>query len=154
MRAEAAGSDFLAYRDSQERYADFHALRHTYISRIVQSGDRQKRRAAGPAFDSSINAWQIRSRDAVGPVRGRECPAADQTGLSAIQSAGAGCDWDRRRARFTLPKPLPAPAKTGDFLRLAETENDATDREANASKTPEKEEFAADSRDEKLKCPS
>jgi len=29
---------FLAYRDGANRVADFHALRHTYISRLIQSG--------------------------------------------------------------------------------------------------------------------
>jgi len=31
-------SDFLAYCNSAERFVDFHALRHTYISRLVASG--------------------------------------------------------------------------------------------------------------------
>ena len=29
---------FLAFRDGSNRVADFHALRHTYISRLVTSG--------------------------------------------------------------------------------------------------------------------
>jgi integrase len=35
-------SDFLEYRDSAGRVADFHALRHTYISRLVRSGANVK----------------------------------------------------------------------------------------------------------------
>ena len=35
-------SDFLAYRDSANRVADFHALRHTFISLLVQSGANVK----------------------------------------------------------------------------------------------------------------
>jgi len=35
---ERADSSFLAYRDSAGRVADFHALRHTYVSRLVKSG--------------------------------------------------------------------------------------------------------------------
>src|SRR5205823_8352515 len=35
-------SDFLAYRDAEGRVIDFHALRHTYVSRIVQSGASAK----------------------------------------------------------------------------------------------------------------
>jgi len=31
-------SSFLAYRDSAGRVADFHALRHTFITRLAQSG--------------------------------------------------------------------------------------------------------------------
>ena len=37
-RNERRQSDFLEYRDSAGRFIDFHALRHTYISRLVQSG--------------------------------------------------------------------------------------------------------------------
>jgi integrase len=35
-------SDFLEYRDSAGRVADFHALRHTYVSRLVRSGANVK----------------------------------------------------------------------------------------------------------------
>jgi len=38
QRNERRQSTFLAYRDSSGRVADFHALRHTYISRLVASG--------------------------------------------------------------------------------------------------------------------
>jgi len=31
-------SDFLAYRNNADRFVDFHALRHTYITRLVRSG--------------------------------------------------------------------------------------------------------------------
>ena len=31
-------SDFLAYKDSKGRYADFHSLRHSFVSRLVNSG--------------------------------------------------------------------------------------------------------------------
>ena len=35
-------SDFLAYQDSEGCYADFHALRHTYLSRLGRSGASPK----------------------------------------------------------------------------------------------------------------
>ena len=37
-RNERRQSYFLAYRDGARRVVDFHALRHTYISRLVASG--------------------------------------------------------------------------------------------------------------------
>ena len=37
-RGKRQQSHFLAYRDGADRVADFHALRHTYISRLVASG--------------------------------------------------------------------------------------------------------------------
>jgi len=38
LRAEREGSDFLLPVDAAGRVVDFHALRHTYISRVVESG--------------------------------------------------------------------------------------------------------------------
>ncbi len=37
-RAEREESSFLAYRDAEEKIADFHALRHTFITRLGRSG--------------------------------------------------------------------------------------------------------------------
>ncbi len=42
LREEMAKSDFLAYRDSLGLVSDFHSLRHTYISRLDQSGATPK----------------------------------------------------------------------------------------------------------------
>jgi len=41
-RAEREVSDFLRYRDSAGRVADFHALRHTFISNLVNGGVHPK----------------------------------------------------------------------------------------------------------------
>jgi len=38
VRKEREKTPFLKYRDAAGRVADFHALRHTYISRLVRSG--------------------------------------------------------------------------------------------------------------------
>jgi integrase len=38
VKAERAKSFFLAYRDASNRVADFHALRHTFITRLARSG--------------------------------------------------------------------------------------------------------------------
>jgi len=38
VRKEREKTSFLKYRDAAGRVADFHALRHTYISRLVRSG--------------------------------------------------------------------------------------------------------------------
>jgi len=42
QRAEREGTDFLVYRNHAGLVADFHALRHTYISRIVRIGASAK----------------------------------------------------------------------------------------------------------------
>lgn len=41
-RARREASDHLAYRDAAGRFADFHALRHTFVSRLVRSGATPK----------------------------------------------------------------------------------------------------------------
>jgi site-specific recombinase XerD len=37
-RARRESSDFLAYRDAEGRYADFHALRHSFITMVGKTG--------------------------------------------------------------------------------------------------------------------
>ena len=41
-RAERARADFLAYRDAAGRVADFHSLRHTFISNLASGGVHPK----------------------------------------------------------------------------------------------------------------
>jgi integrase/recombinase XerD len=41
-RRAREASDFLAYRNAEGHVADFHALRHTFITRLVRSGVRPK----------------------------------------------------------------------------------------------------------------
>ena len=41
-RAECEASTFLAYRDDADRVADFHALRHTFITNLANSGVHPK----------------------------------------------------------------------------------------------------------------
>ena len=41
-RKKRAASDFLKYRDSDGRYADFHATRHTFISNLTRVGTMPK----------------------------------------------------------------------------------------------------------------
>jgi integrase len=41
-RERREGSSFLAYRDEGGRVADFHALRHTFITRLVRAGVKPK----------------------------------------------------------------------------------------------------------------
>jgi integrase len=41
-QAERAKADFLAYRDAAGRHADFHSLRHTFISNLATGGIHPK----------------------------------------------------------------------------------------------------------------
>jgi integrase len=157
QRGEAERSDFLAYCDSEGRYADFHALRHTYISRIVQSGASAKtaqtlarhstvqltlgRYAHASLMDLSAAVSALPPIDPAGPD-------AEQQALAATGTDGAG--MHQEPLMQLCPNLCPQPAKTGDFLRLAETEEAAPDRSPDGSKTPEKDGFAADSRGKEL----
>ena len=52
-RKEREKSDFLQYRDSEGRAADFHALRHTYITNLTR-GNVSPRTAQALARHSTI----------------------------------------------------------------------------------------------------
>ena len=52
-RERAEQGDFLTYCNAEGLYADFHALRHTYISRIVSSGASPKTAQRWPGIQPS-----------------------------------------------------------------------------------------------------
>jgi len=89
-RNERRQSDFLAYRDGAGRVADFHALRHTYISRLVASGANIKvaqelARHSTPTLTLGRYAHvqlvdQTRALDALPAI---EAPQADDAALAA-----------------------------------------------------------------------
>ena len=60
-RAEREGSDVLVYRDREGRVADFHALRHTFITRLVKAGVKPKdAQALGPVLDRYAAIGSVR----------------------------------------------------------------------------------------------
>jgi len=54
VRATREASDFLAYRDSESRFADFHANRHTFITNLARVNVHPKL-AQALARHSTIN---------------------------------------------------------------------------------------------------
>ena len=85
-RQTRAASNFLKYRDSAGRIADFHATRHTYISSIVASGASVKTaqelaRHSSPTL--TIGRYShARLHDIVGALEGlpdQEAPETQQT---------------------------------------------------------------------------
>ncbi len=140
QRTEAERSDFLSYCDSEGRYADFHALRHTYISRIVQSGASAKT-AQTLARHSTVqltlgryaHATLLDLASAVGAL-----PPVDSTGPQAERQALAATGTDGR-AKNLAPNLAPQPGQGGDFLRIAETEGRMSSDPPDDAKTPEKQ---------------
>jgi len=93
-RAEREASDFLAYRDSAGLFADFHSLRHTYISRLVQSGATAKI-AQALARHSTVTLTLDRYAHV-----GLHDEAAALAGLPALPAMPTRRD-DRQRLRAT-----------------------------------------------------
>jgi site-specific recombinase XerD len=100
QRDEKAKSDFLAYRDRDGRFIDFHALRHTYISRIV-SGGASAKVAQHLARHSTVTLTLGRSRE-----RSSFHPAGRKPGTSE-RGPFAGDRDGRRRTENARPIPWP-----------------------------------------------
>ena len=52
-RAKREGSSVLRYRDDSGRFADFHALRHTFITNLATGGVHRRRRRPWPGIAQS-----------------------------------------------------------------------------------------------------
>jgi len=101
-RKEREKVSFLAYRDASGRVADFHALRHTYISRPVRSGANIKvaqelARHSTPTLTLGRYAHvtlmdQRRALDALPTIEkaGEEGEAPAATGTDDAGAVGAG----------------------------------------------------------------
>lgn len=120
-RAEMEQSDFLAYCDSEGRCTDFHALRHSFISMVGKSGASPKEHqdlARHSTYALTGHYTHSRLYDLAAAVRSLPIPTGNpdraDTALAATGTDGTG-------SKNLGPNLGPQPAKTGDFLRLAET---------------------------------
>ena len=124
-RQERERSTFLAYRDGGGRVADFHALRHTYISRLVASGANIKvaqelARHSTPTLTLGRYAHvqlldRTRALDALPSLDkpGAERQAVRATGTDNVV-AGVNAEPQARSARAARRTPgTPRPAITG-----------------------------------------
>ncbi len=119
-REQRSRSDFLAYCDADGRYIDFHALRHTYVTRLVQSGASPKT-AQTLARHSTVQLTLGRYShtgmfDKTAAVDA--LPSLLPNGPNAAAMAATGTDGPK----FALPNLRPRPAISGDFERQTETE--------------------------------
>jgi hypothetical protein len=141
-RAKRERSDFLAYVDSSGRFADFHALRHSFISLITQGGVHPKlaQRLAG---HSDINLTMSRYSHTL--------PADEAQALGVLPSlpsafgathnqqqvlAATGTGDVTPRGRSVLPMGLPKPDAEPCILAhsLAQSEQAKTDAEVSDQK--------------------
>ncbi len=136
-RAEREQSDFLAYRDSAGRYADFHALRHSYITMIGKTGVSPKEHqdlARHSTYALTGRYTHSRLYDLAAAVNA--LPSMLPTGDKPKPLAATGTEG----GRFSLPLNLPPQAAiSGDFGRRAET----IDRGLSATKNPGKPSISA-----------
>jgi len=136
LRAQAEQSTFLAYRDAAGLVADFHALRHTYISRVVRSGASAKA-AQTLARHSTVqltvgryahaNLYDLTAAvEALPPLCG-DTPKSEKL-------AATGTDG---RQNSLGPRLGPQPAILADFGGQARTEEGQKEDAANREKTKE-----------------
>lgn len=147
QRAEAERTDFLVYQDSAGRFADFHGLRHTFITMVGKSGVSPKEhqdlarhstytltgRYTHSRFYDLAAAVQALPIPTAGPG---SAPEADRQALRATETDGS---FDQNPLMQLCPNLCPQPAETGDFLRLAETGEGPSDMQ----KTPGKPSLSA-----------
>lgn len=141
-RSERRQSYFLAYRDGAGRVVDFHALRHTYISRLVASGANIKvaqelARHSTPTLTLGRYAHiqlvdQTRALDAL-PAIETTCPdrqTAKATGTDDVAASSAASECAAPGAARRVP----------DTAKLAITGQDgeAQEDDAEGAQTPAK----------------
>jgi len=122
-------SDLLAYYDAAGRVADFHALRHSYISRIVQSGASAKT-AQTLARHSTVQLTLGRyahaslldlasAVESLPPI----LPAGPQAERQALRATGTDGKAGENAPKNLSPNLSPSGAISGDFLRQTETDD-------------------------------
>lgn len=141
-RNDASHSNFLTYQDAEGRYADFHALRHSYVSRVVRTG-------------ASPKTAQILARHSdIRLTLGRYAHAALHDLSAAVEAlpslSSPKPDSKTMKATGTDGKNLspnlsPQTAKARDFLRQAESEMGCSGEGRKTRKSPEKPLCSGDS---------
>jgi integrase len=141
QRAEGAASDFLAYRDAEGRYADFHGLRHTFITMIGKAGVSPKEHqdlARHSTYSLTGRYTHSRFYDLAAAVQALPIPlGGPPTGAAALQATGT----DGAGQIPLGPNLGPQPADSGDFLRLAATGDNAVSPKKNPGNQADSADF-------------
>ena len=114
------------------RYADFHALRHCFITMVGKAGVTPREHqdlARHSTYALTSRYTHSRFYDLAAAVK--RCRSRALAGRPNKSVAGHGDGWT---GNFPWPKPWPSPAISGDFERQTETESRTFDHD---KKTPE-----------------
>lgn len=117
QRDEAAKGDFLAYRDTEGRYADFHALRHSFITMVGKAGVSPREHqdlARHSTYAMTSRYTHSRFYDLSAAVQALPIPTAGP-GPEALSATGTD-------GNSLGPCLGPRPAISGDSERQTETE--------------------------------
>jgi integrase len=113
-RAERDGGTFLAYVDDAGRYADFHALRHTFISNLAAGGVHPKtaqRLARHSTIALTMDRYtHLRREDLAGaldtlPDLSSTRQAAAMTGTDAVATGGENSMSPHMSPHGDFPRP-------------------------------------------------
>ena len=141
QRTEAEQSDFLTYRDAEGRYADFHALRHSFITMVGKAGVSPREHqdlARHSTYALTSKYSHSRFYDLSAAVQSLPIPTTTRPEGEALAATGT----DGRQISLG-PFLGPQPAISGDFQRQTETERGKSEKQ----KTPENTLFLAFSGD-------
>ena len=139
---DAAG---IAFRDAEGRVADFHALRHSYITLLQRSGVHPKlaqELARHSDIRLTMNVYtHARLHDLAGAVEGLPSllPAGRQEEAASIKATGTTDSRGRH-----CPQHVPAGDSGRDFLRVAETTEGGRDDKADGPNPLPEQEVEAD----------
>jgi integrase len=130
-------SSFLAYKDGDGRYADFHALRHTFITNMVKSGVSPKAAqslARHSTIDLTMNVYtsltvhdQASALASLPPIRALD---GTETGAGVLRATGTD-------GPETVPTAVPRGAEKGAVLPASPTLQIAPDCTENGDENAE-----------------
>lgn len=126
QRTEREQSDFLAYRDSEGRYADFHALRHGYITMVGKMGVSAREHmdlARHSSYAMTARYSHSRAYDLAAAVQALPIPTIGPQS-EPVTLAATGTDGPSAAKNLVLNL-VPQPAVSRDFERQTETNDNA-----------------------------
>jgi integrase len=123
QRAERDAGDFLAYRDAEGRYADFHCLRHTFITMVGKLGlsPREHQDLARHAtYNQTSRYSHSRMYDLAEAVQRLPIPLTGPATGDAETLRATGTDGHAEAPKKSGLNLGPQPALLGSFLTLRE----------------------------------
>ncbi len=150
-RAVAEQSDFLAYRDREGRYADFHALRHSFITMVGKAGVSPKEHqdlARHSTYALTSRYTHSRFYDLAAAVQALPIPTfgrgLESQVLAATGTEGKSGSMRHETGQISLGPFLgPQLAISADFHGQTRTENVQAASKGKRGKTKESVDFPA-----------